>query len=400
MTLSLTVPIKILKHHVHLSLDHAKILFGDEIAQQEPNYAAGTGNYRTDKFIDVVGPKGEIHNVAVVEPYRDKTQVEISQSAAIELGLKVPLKDSGDLEGTPGAVLIGPMGTVAIGAGVIIPNSHVHLSREDAQKLSLSNGDRVNLLVQGLKKIEYQDILVRVEPASESQVHLGFDEANAAIVESGASAVIRVHNYPFFYDNDGSPVVLPRFADIKISLLNKANCSLAVEAINFCTNIFEFTPAEKRRMTNNLLKVQRGESDDYFFLVASDAESVIGVTSTYYLPDLKMAFMEFIAVAPHCQRRGLGSYLYYQTLNTLSKAGKELVAMVFEVRSTRDGLARRKEFFLNLGAVPINLQFYPIGHKMDPELMLMLKPMSANFCLNTPVLVKFFSSLSKRLMEV
>ncbi len=387
MQRSMELPIKVLDHHVHLSPEHAaQLLGGNEIAPTD------------SQKISVIGPGGTVHNVRVAQSLGPFTQLELSHVAALHMGITVPLRHSGDLAGSPGAILVGPQSTVEIEQGLIIPNNHVHLSLEDASRISLSTGDHVDILVQGLKKIEYKDVLVRVEDAKSSMLHLGSDEANAAILNLVSQAVLNVNNVACLHTNEGEEVRIPGFEDIQICLVNRANSPLAVEAVNFCTNIFEFSPAEKRRMTANLLDVQRGARDNYFFLVAYDENGVVGVTSTYYLPDIEMAFMEFIAVSTQRQRKGLGSFLCYQTTEMLKSADKKLGAMVFEVRSTKDGLARRKEFFLNLGAFPINLQFYPIGHKMDPDLMLMIKPMSTEFCFNTSILVKFFSSLAKALM--
>lgn len=399
MSQTIPVPIEVIEHHVHLSLADAKYLFGSEIKQKLPSKEVGTVSYPNGTTVSVAGTNGILHNLKVMEPFREETQVEISYSAAQQLGIEACLRDSGDLVGTPGAILIGGENSLEISRGVIIPNTHVHLNENDAQIMGLKTGDKVNIQVSGQKKIEYQDILVRVDAKTDSIVHLSFDDANAAIIKNGSKAILRPSQYPCYYDNEGNAVRLQGFDDIVVTLVDRANSPLALEAVNFCTNIFEFTYAEKRRMTANLLDLQRGSIDDFYFVVAHDMDRVVGVTSTYYLPEVKMAFMEFIAVAQDKQRKGLGSFMYHQTMNFLRVSNKELVAFVFEVRSTKDGLARRKEFFLNLGAVPIDLGFYPIAHKMDSELMLMIKPMTSNFCLNTPVLVRLFSSLAKRLIE-
>lgn len=398
MPLSFMVPIKVLEHHAHLSVNHARILLGNFPDKFLPT-SVHTPSFFTGHVISLVGPKDTLHGIKVLGPFRDTTQVEISQSAATQLGFNSVLREEEDIEDSPGAVLVGQAGTQVIPSGVIVPVSHVHLNEADAVRLGITTGERVSALVSGQKKIEVHDILVKIDGKADSELHFNLDEANAAMISGETYAMLKIPEQPCFYDNEGEAVPVPGFSGIRVSLIKMASSPLALEGINLCTNIFEFTSAEKRRMAANLLKVQRGENDNYFFLVAHEGDRVVGVTSTYYLPDVKMAFMEFIAVASDKQRKGLGTFIYHQTLNALSKAGKVLRAMVYEVRATKDDLIKRKDFFLNLGAVPIDLKFYPIGHKMDPELMLMFKPVSADFCLNSSILVKFFSSLSKTLMD-
>lgn len=389
MATSLDIPIIILKHHIHLSLEDAYLLLGEAAARGLPD----------QYVISVKGPKGILRNVKVLMPLREETQVELSRYAALEIGVKPVLRNSGDLEGTTGAELIGPAGALSISGGVIIPASYLQLSEEDAVGMGLKAGERIDVTVKGVKTIDLHEVLVKVVQSSESLFMMNLDEANAAMVDESSRAVIQAPEPHYFYDHQGEAVPVPGFEGIRVSQIKKATSPLAQEAIDLCTNIFEFSHEEKRRFTSNLLALQRGEKDNYFFLAAYDDERVVAVTSTYYLPDVKMAFMEFVAVANDRQRRGLGTFIYHQTLDAMEKAGKQLRAMVFEVRSTKDGLAKRKDFFLNLGAVPIDLKFYPIGHKMDPELMLMFKPLSGDFCLNSSMLVRFFSSLSKTLMD-
>jgi len=133
----------------------------------------------------VVGPKGVIEGIRILGPIRDKTQVEISGTDGYRLGMEPPVRDSGNIAGTPGIVLVGPYGAVTLKEGVILAATHIHMSPDDAAKLKLKNGDRVQVLVDGERDIIFTEVLVRVDRSFITEMHVDTDEANAAVIEDG-----------------------------------------------------------------------------------------------------------------------------------------------------------------------------------------------------------------------
>ena len=130
-------------------------------------------------------PKGEFRNVAVLGPERPENQVEISLTDAVALGLTPPVRLSGNVEGTPGVDLIGPVGQVRLAHGVIVAQRHIHLPPEDAERRGLRNGDSVKQKVFGDRPLIFEEVSVRVSPGFAPAVHLDFDEANACGFHKG-----------------------------------------------------------------------------------------------------------------------------------------------------------------------------------------------------------------------
>lgn len=385
------VPINIVEHHVHLSKEHADLLFGKDYLLNGGNHR---GYFMADDVVAVVGPKGILEGLRVIGPFREKTQVEITDTDAETIRLNPTKRYSGDLEGTPGTVLVGPKGVVTLNEGVIIPAGHLHLNPDEADKLGLIGNDKVDILFKGKENLIKKDVLVRVAPNFNLKMHINSDEAQ----------LINVHNGDFSFiipkgEIENILVTGLEHDQIKVELVTKTSSFMAQEGIRLCTNIFEFSPKEKMRLTNNLLHAEKGELQDYYFIVAHDDEKVVGVTSVHYLPDVHMGYLEFIGIEPTYRKMGLGTFLYHKTAAYLQEHYSDIVGLILEVRSTRDGLEKRKDFFLNLGAIPIDVGFYPIGHKLDPDLMLMYKPLSPDVLLNTATIVRIFSSLAKALLK-
>lgn len=163
--------------HVHITEDQAVTLFGHGLTPDRP--LSQPGQYLAKERVTVVGPKGELRNVAVLGPVRKAGQVELSLTDARELGLTVPVRISGDTAGSPGAALIGPAGRVDLESGVIAAQRHIHLTPLDAEKLGVKNGDVGKIRTYTSRPVEFLNVAVRVSPDFASRVHLDYDEANA-----------------------------------------------------------------------------------------------------------------------------------------------------------------------------------------------------------------------------
>ncbi len=164
--------------HVHLTDAQARTLFGHDLTPARP--LSQPGQYLAEERIRLEGPKGSLDGVAVLGPARPEGQVELSATDVRTLGLSgVPVRLSGDTEGTPGMTVIGPRGRVTLPRGVLIARRHIHLTPEDAARFGVRHGQAVRLETFTDRPVVFDDVTVRVDPAFAPRVHLDFDEANA-----------------------------------------------------------------------------------------------------------------------------------------------------------------------------------------------------------------------------
>ena len=171
------IPIEASGRHVHVTKEQARQLFGHELTFKRP--LSQPGQFLSQERVTVVGPKGEFRNVAVLGPERKEAQVELSLTDARVLGLQIPVRQSGDVAGSPGATLIGPCGTVTLTQGVMAAQRHIHLNPEEGRRFGVADRQRVNLRVFTSRPAILQDVLVRIHPEYAGAVHLDYDEANA-----------------------------------------------------------------------------------------------------------------------------------------------------------------------------------------------------------------------------
>ncbi|MCK6589292.1 MAG: acetate/propionate family kinase [Polyangiaceae bacterium] len=174
------IPVGVSVRHVHLSRSDCDALFGPgyELTMRHP--VTQPGQFVCRETVTLVGPKGEIPRVAIINPLRKETQVELAKTDAIVLGVNPPLRESGKLAGTPGLTLRGPAGSVAIDHGVILAHRHVHMHPDDAGRLGVGDGQRIQVKVDGERETTFGDVLVRVSPQYALDMHVDTDEANAA----------------------------------------------------------------------------------------------------------------------------------------------------------------------------------------------------------------------------
>lgn len=163
--------------HVHVTKEQAQALFGHALTPDRP--LSQPGQYLAKERVTVMGPKGEFQNVAVLGPERKEGQVEISLTDARTLGIDAPVRLSGDVNDTPGAVLVGDCGRVTLPRGVIAAKRHIHLTPEDAQRFGVQDRQTVKLKTYTARPVIFDDVVVRVSPDFAAYVHLDYDEANA-----------------------------------------------------------------------------------------------------------------------------------------------------------------------------------------------------------------------------
>lgn len=180
----LMVPVGVSNRHVHLSDEHLEILFGAGHKLTKLKDLTQPGEFAAEEKVTLVGPKGAIEGVRVLGPTRKQTQVEISVTDSFRLGIKPPVRDSGNLAGTPGVELIGPKGSVTLPEGVIIAARHIHINSEEALKYGLENGQKVRVEVGGERGIIFNNVLIRVSPKYALEFHVDLDEANCALLKN------------------------------------------------------------------------------------------------------------------------------------------------------------------------------------------------------------------------
>ena len=177
------VPLEASGRHVHITKAQSQALFGQELTPKRP--LSQPGQYLANERVTVVGPKGEFRNVAVLGPERKAAQVELSLTDARVLGLEIPVRMSGDVAGSPGVTLIGPLGQVKLEKGVMAAQRHIHLNPQEADRFGVKDKQVVNLRTFTNRPTVYQDVVVRVSPDYAAAVHLDYDEANACGFEVG-----------------------------------------------------------------------------------------------------------------------------------------------------------------------------------------------------------------------
>ena len=180
---SLFVELEASGRHVHVTKEQSRILFGHQLTPKRP--LSQPGQYLAVERVTVVGPKGEFANVAVLGPERQEAQVEVSLTDARTLGVEVPVRLSGDVQGSPGILLRGEKGCVPLGQGVIAAQRHIHLTPEDAEKFRVKDKQVVKLQTYTARPVLFEDVAVRVSPDFASFVHLDYDEANACGFQKG-----------------------------------------------------------------------------------------------------------------------------------------------------------------------------------------------------------------------
>lgn len=179
------VPVGISNRHVHLSMEHLNTLFGRGYQLNELFKLSQTGQYAAKETVTITGPKGSIDGVRILGPARGQTQVEILMSDTFKLGIKAPIRLSGDLENTPGIAIKGPCGTITVDSGVIVAKRHIHLNPAEAAKLNLEDRSEVKVGMGGERSTVFEKVLVRVDPSFNADFHVDMDEANGAGLKKG-----------------------------------------------------------------------------------------------------------------------------------------------------------------------------------------------------------------------
>jgi len=185
------VPVNVSVRHVHLCQEHLEILYGPGFVLEERNELYQPGQFAAKQVVTLVGPRMRcLGEVRVLGPLRKSTQVEVSKTDAIYLGIDPPVKPSGEHEGSVGLILVGPVGVVHLKRGVILANRHIHLSTASAQKWGIADNQIVKVRITTHKRTVFEDVQCRVHPTYLDEMHLDTDDGNASGLRGGEKAEI------------------------------------------------------------------------------------------------------------------------------------------------------------------------------------------------------------------
>lgn len=179
------VPVASSNRHIHLSQEHVDALFGKGHVLKKLRDLKQPGQYACEEQVVFKTDKGSL-KLRVVGPIRPNTQIELSASECIKLGLKVEVRMSGDTKGTPGGTLSTELGTVALTEGVMVAARHLHLSDEQAKLYGLKTNDKVRLFVEGPRATVFENVVVRCGSGHTLEAHIDIEEANAAMLPKNA----------------------------------------------------------------------------------------------------------------------------------------------------------------------------------------------------------------------
>jgi putative phosphotransacetylase len=188
--MKIKVPIGVSARHIHLSHEVLEQLFGRSYELTSFRPLSQPCQFAAEETLTLLGPKGQISKVRILGPLRERTQVEISMTDAIVLGIKPPVRESGNLDGTPDITLLGPKGTFSLESGVIIAARHIHFHTSDAKCYGIQDKDFLNVNIGGARGCMFHHVIARVSDEFHLEMHIDTDEANASGVKTGDFAEI------------------------------------------------------------------------------------------------------------------------------------------------------------------------------------------------------------------
>lgn len=179
------VPVGVSARHVHLSQEHLEELFGTDYQLTKKKELMG-GQYAANEVVTIVGLKlRAIENVRILGPVRSKSQVEISATDAVRLGVKAPIRESGKIAGSAPVALVGPKGVIYLKEGCIIAKRHIHMAPRDAAAAGVRDGQEVSVRAGNERGTVFNHVQIRVDESFTLEMHIDTDEANAATISTG-----------------------------------------------------------------------------------------------------------------------------------------------------------------------------------------------------------------------
>lgn len=184
------VQIGVSNRHVHLKKEDLEKLFGENYELEVIRSINQPGQFASNSFVTLKTEKTTIDHVRVLGPLRDYTQVEVSKTDAIKLGINPPIRTSGDILNSSPITLIGPKGEVKLEYGCIIADRHIHITPKQMEMYGLTGKDKVNVLLSSEKGGIIFNVDLKVADNSYFEMHLDTDDANAHMIKQGDIAEI------------------------------------------------------------------------------------------------------------------------------------------------------------------------------------------------------------------
>ncbi|TFG61507.1 MAG: phosphate propanoyltransferase [Spirochaetales bacterium] len=184
--------VHISNRHIHLCREDLDALFGRGHELVKMKDLQQPGQYAAEETVEITGPKGTLQKIRVLGPLRPQTQVEISGTDQFALGSSAPVRESGDVAGTPGIRLTGPAGNADIKQGLIRALRHIHMTPKDAEAAGVENGEFVSVRIKGDRPAVLEGVLIRVSEKYSLEMHIDTDEANAVGMPAEAMGQIVV----------------------------------------------------------------------------------------------------------------------------------------------------------------------------------------------------------------
>ena len=169
--------------HIHLTKEHLELICGEGYELEVKKMLSQPGQFASNTKLDLVGPKNTIKGVSILGPVRKGSQVEISATDARTLGVKAPIRESGDIKGSAPIKIVNPVNgkELDLEEGCIVAKRHIHMTPEDAEYFGVSNGQIVNVRISGTgRETVFGDTVIRVSPSYALAMHIDTDESNAA----------------------------------------------------------------------------------------------------------------------------------------------------------------------------------------------------------------------------
>ena len=184
------VPIGVSARHVHLTQEHVEALFGPGYHLTNKKDLMG-GQFASNETVTIIGLKlRAIENVRILGPVRKASQVEVSATDAIRLGMKVPVRESGNVKGSAPIAIVGPKGALYLKEGCIVAMRHIHMSPRDAEAAGVKDGDIVSVKADNERGTIFNQVKIRVDESFTLEMHIDTDEANAAQITPGMTVNI------------------------------------------------------------------------------------------------------------------------------------------------------------------------------------------------------------------